>query len=182
MHVRTFPLWPEGKFWPDQTYADFFLRDLPFQSEWRDPAGRFNYWQKNLRLSPDGTLVLFYRVKLKAVLAFARLCGGHHDADGRAHPDADGRPPTGYFVVDPATIVLLGRPIGQDELPWTTGRMGTHSALRQLDLSKRQTWYLDSSPTQEGIFVDTAESHQPMRPDFENPGGYRPPSNRRARV
>jgi hypothetical protein len=183
MDVRAFPLWPEGKFWPDQTYADFFLRDLPFRSEWRDPAGRFNHWRKfHLRWSPDGTLVLFYRVKLQAVLAFARLLGGHHDADDPSLSFADGKPPTGYFVVDPASVVLLGKPIHQDELPWTTARAGASSAPRHVELRLRQAWYLDSSPALEATFLEVANAHQPMRPDFEHPGGYTPPNFRRMRV
>lgn len=41
MHVRTFSLWPEGKFKPEWTHEHFFLQVLPIETEeWR-PAGRF---------------------------------------------------------------------------------------------------------------------------------------------
>ncbi len=56
MFVRTFPLWPEGKYQRGQTHEHFFLHDLPFESNVRKPAGRFNHWQRNLRQSPTGHL------------------------------------------------------------------------------------------------------------------------------
>jgi hypothetical protein len=169
MYARTFPMWPEGKFHLDQTYDDFFLHDLPFESEVRKrkPAGRFNHWRRfHLRDSPDGTTVLFVRAKLKAVLAFAQIKGGHHGADEYSIPFADGKPPTGYFVVDPTTIVLLGVPIDQDRLPWKSGRTSLGQEPRPLDLSMRQTWFLPSAPALETDFLALAELHAPRRPTF----------------
>src|SRR5438046_2552319 len=86
MVVRTFPLWKDGKYWPGQTHEDFSLRDLPFESATRKPAGRFNHWRLNLRQSPDGTLVLFVRRQTREILAFARLKGSHHEPDEYSVP------------------------------------------------------------------------------------------------
>jgi hypothetical protein len=172
MLVRTFPLWREGKFKPGQTYRNYFLHDLPFETPKRKPAGRFNHWKLNLRGSPDGTLVLFVRGKTREVIAFASLKGGHHDTDHLSVPRADGKTPEGYFVVDPATIKLLGAPIRQDDLPWKEGRTSLTAERRPLNLGMRgQAWYLGDDQGQTESFLSLAASHRPEKPDLERPSG-----------
>jgi hypothetical protein len=163
MYVRTFPLWPEGKFKPEWTYEHFFLRVLPFETEEWNPAGRFSHWKQNLRGSPDGTLVLFIRER--QVRAFCRLKGGHHGPDHLCQSFADGEPPLGYFILDPSTVVFLGIPIHQDELPWRLGQTSLARETRRLDLGMRgQRWYLDGSPEMEELFFNLAKSHKPISP------------------
>jgi hypothetical protein len=166
IYVRTFPLWPEGKFRPDWTYEHFFLRVLPFETkEWK-PAGRFNHWKLNLRGSSDGTLVLF--VRERQVRAFGRLKGGHHGPDDPHQKFADEEPPLGYFVLDPTTVVFLGNPIKQVDLPWKAGQTSLPCEPLPLDLGLRgQRWYLAGTPEQEKTFFELAERHQPRRPALQ---------------
>jgi hypothetical protein len=100
------------------------------------------------------------------VLAFARLQSGEHppDAESFLHENS-----SGYFVLDPASVVWLSVPIEQHELPWNSGRTSPTGLPQELDLGIRLcAWYIDTTDEQLAQFDDVVATHQPQTPKHEN--------------